>query len=388
MNATDQPTVLYDKKNPFPAKLIQREKLTKPGSQKETLHVVLDISGSGLHYTIGDWIGIYPTNCTEDVDNLLHALSLTGDEPITLPKSEDTLPLREALSHRLSIADPSKKFLTWMTDRLTNPIEIAQVEKFLSPEHAEECKEYLKSRHWIDLVLDFPSAEFTPQEFVDHLKKLMPRLYSIASSPKLHPNHIHLAIAVVRYETHGRQRKGVTTTYLTDRACLNKADIPVFISHTHFNLPEDPSKDVIMVGPGTGVAPFRAFLQELDHHKATGRSWLFFGEQRRQHDFLYEKEWDYYLNNKQLTRMDLAFSRDQDHKIYVQDKMKEHAQDLWQWIQNGAYFYVCGDAKRMAKDVEQTLLDIFQNQGNMSPDQAKDYIKQMKKEKRYQRDVY
>jgi sulfite reductase (NADPH) flavoprotein alpha-component len=238
------------------------------------------------------------------------------------------------------------------------------------------------------LLAEFPSAKLTPQEFTDHLRRLMPRLYSIASSPKLYPAEVHLTVATVRYTTNHRERVGVCSTFLADRVHAGATPVPVFVSNSHFGVPDDGARDMIMVGPGTGIAPFRAFLQERVATAAKGRHWVFFGEQHRATDYIYEEEWAAWLAQGQLTRIDTAFSRDQIVKVYVQDRMRENAAELWNWIQNGANFYVCGDAKRMAKDVDQTLHDIIAGQGRMDVAAAADYVKQMKKDKRYQRDVY
>jgi len=216
----------------------------------------------------------------------------------------------------------------------------------------------------------------------------MPRLYSIASSPLKTPTQIHLTVAVVRYTTNQRKRYGVCSTFLADRVILNDTAIPVFVTDSHFKLPEDRSKDVIMVGPGTGIAPFRAFTQELAAKPGPGRAWLFFGDQHSKTDFLYEEEWAHFLSSGILTRLDTAFSRDQEKKVYVQDKMRESSKELWNWLNKGAYFYVCGDAKKMAKDVDQALHEIIAKEGSLSPEEAILFVKQLKKDRRYQRDVY
>ncbi len=216
----------------------------------------------------------------------------------------------------------------------------------------------------------------------------MPRLYSIASSSKVFPQEIHLTVAIVRYHMTGRDRVGVCSSFLADRVGVNATPVPVFVSDSHFGPPEDGGKDAIMIGPGTGIAPFRAFVQDRVASGATGRNWLFFGDQKHATDFLYEEEWKDYLAKGALTRLDLAWSRDQLTKVYVQDKMREKAAELWAWIKGGAHFFVCGDAKRMAKDVDVALHDIIMQQGGLTPEQATEYVKQMKKEKRYQRDVY
>jgi sulfite reductase (NADPH) flavoprotein alpha-component len=292
------------------------------------------------------------------------------------------------LTSKLALAGPTSKILNTLHGKAANAEEKAKLAGLLAPESKEVMTAYLDDREFVDILAEFPSAKLTPQEFVDHLRKLMPRLYSIASSPRIHPNEIHLTVAVVRYETNHRQRVGVCSTFLADRIQIGTTPVPVFVSHSHFGPPEDGAKDVIMVGPGTGIAPFRAFVQDRVASGAKGRNWVFFGDQKRATDFLYEEEWQDYLAKGQITRLDTAFSRDQILKVYVQDRMRENAAELWSWIKNGGYFYVCGDAKRMAKDVDTALHDIIADKGGMTPEQAVEYVKQMKKDKRYQRDVY
>ncbi len=380
--------VVYDKSNPFPASLVERRRLSKEGSEKETFHFVIDIAGSGMSYEVGDWLGVYPTNDPEAVDTLLHALGFDGREEVVLPKIEGSVGLRQALLHHLSLCDPTKKFLERLKDQVTNSVEKAQLERLVDPEHAVELKEYLENRDWIDLAMEFRSVRFSPQQYVDHLKRLMPRLYSIASSPLLYPEEVHLTVVVIRTEAHERKRNGVASAYLAERAMMHDEKIPVFVAHSLFSLPEDFGTDIIMVGAGTGVAPFRAFVQEYAHRGAGGRKWLFFGEQRRSFNYLYEEEWEQRMNEKHLTRLDLAFSRDQEYKVYVQDKILENAVELWEWIKGGAFFYVCGDAKRMARDVDLALHQVIEREGKMTSEAAVEYVKQMRKQKRYQKDVY
>ncbi|HKB89477.1 MAG TPA: sulfite reductase subunit alpha [Opitutaceae bacterium] len=378
----------YTKDSPFPAKLKENRLLNKPGSAKETRHFIVDLAGSGLHYKAGDSLGVFPTNRTSEVDEILMRLGATGSEPVMLPKATAAISLREALTSKLALSKPTKKILDTLHNKATDPDQKARLAGLLVPEAKEQLDIYLEQREFVDLLAEYPSAKLTAQEFVDHLRKLMPRLYSIASSPRVYPSEIHLTVAVVRYETNHRDRVGVCTTFLSDRSAVNSTSVPVFVSHSHFGPPEDGLKDAIMVGPGTGIAPFRAFLQDRVASGATGRNWLFFGDQRHATDFLYEEEWQQYLAKGQLTRLDTAFSRDQILKVYVQDRMRENAAELWTWIKNGGYFYVCGDAKRMAKDVDVALHDVIAQQGCMTPEQAVEYVKQMKKDKRYQRDVY
>lgn len=380
----------YTKDHPFPARLVENRLLTKPGSAKETRHFVVSIAGSGLHYKAGDSLGVFPTNRPADVDEIIRLLGASGDELVSpaMLKLPNAISLREALMSRLSIAGPTAKLVGTLAARATNADEKAKLAGLLAPESKEVLASFLEQREYVDLLAEFPSARLTPQELVDHQRKLMPRLYSIASSPKVFPTEIHLTIAVVRYETNRRERVGVCSSFLADRVQVGTTPTPVFVSHSHFGPPEDSSRDAIMVGPGTGIAPFRAFMQDRVASGATGRNWVFFGDQHRATDFLYEDEWTAWQEKGQLTRFDTAFSRDQVNKVYVQDRMREHAAELWQWISNGGYFFVCGDAKRMAKDVDVALHDIVAQQGRMEAAAAADYVKQMKKDKRYQRDVY
>ena len=380
----------YSKDRPFPAKLTENRLLNKPGSAKETRHFVVDLRGSGLHYKAGDSLGIFPSNRREEVDEIIQRLGATGAEPVSPPslKLAEPITLREALTDRLALAKPTRKIVETLAAKATGADDRAKLLGLLTPESKDVLNAFLEQREFVDLLAEFPSARLTPQEFADHLRKLMPRLYSIASSGRVYPSDVHLTVAIVRYETNHRQRVGVCSSFLADRAQVGKTPVPVFVSDSHFGPPEDGAKDCIMVGPGTGIAPFRAFVQDRVATGATGRNWLFFGDQKRGTDFLYEEEWQRYLAKGQLARLDTAFSRDQLLKVYVQDRMRENAAELWSWLQGGAHFYVCGDAKRMAKDVDTALHDIVRDKGGMTQEQAIDYVKQMKKDKRYQRDVY
>ncbi|HTQ32206.1 MAG TPA: sulfite reductase subunit alpha [Opitutaceae bacterium] len=381
---------VYTKDNPFPARLKESRLLNNPGTAKETRHYAVDISGSGLTYKVGDSLGIYPTNRPTEVAEIIERLGASGDEPVSpaMLKLPAPIVLREALAAKLALAGPTRKFIGAMAARAAAPAEKARLAALLAPEAAEACKLFLTEREFVDLLAEFPSAKFTAQEFVDHLRRLVPRLYSVASSPKIYPNEVHLTVGTLRYMTNHRERVGVCSTFLADRVHLGLTPVPVFVFNSHFGLPEDGARDVIMVGPGTGIAPFRAFLQEREATAAPGRNWLFFGDQHRATDYLYEQDWAAWLAKGRLTRIDTAFSRDQPRKVYVQDRMRENAAELWKWIASGAYFYVCGDAKRMAGDVDQALHDIIAEQGRVDVAAAAGYVKQMKKDRRYQRDVY
>jgi sulfite reductase (NADPH) flavoprotein alpha-component len=378
----------YDKNNPFSAQLVDRRRLSAATSQKDTQHFSVSLVGSGLTYKCGDSLGVYPTNNPLTVAAVLKAAGFTGEEQVTIPKDTAPISLRTALSKRLSLNGPTYKFAQLLHDRATDAAEKARLAAAIAEADPEKKKAWMEQREFLDLFEEHPSAKLGAQEFIELLRKLMPRLYSISSAPSKYPDEIHLTVAVVRYETNGRQREGVCSTFLSERARLNAPEVPVFVAESHFGLPADDNVPVIMVGPGTGVAPFRSFVMDRATRGAKGRNWLFFGDQRKDSDFLYADEWAAYLQSGVLTRLDLAFSRDQAAKVYVQDRMRENAAELWQWLQAGAYFYVCGDAKRMAKDVDATLHAIVAEQGGMTPEAAVDWVKQFKKDGRYQRDVY
>jgi sulfite reductase (NADPH) flavoprotein alpha-component len=288
------------------------------------------------------------------------------------------------LLHTFQITQPSANFLSAVAERSGD----ATLRSLLAPPKKAELDQFLFGREIIDFLLGWPAAKFSPAEFTALLRKLQPRLYSISSSPKANPGQVHLTVASVRYEAHGRARKGVCSTFLADRV---EADtpVPVFVQTSNgFRLPADGTRPVIMIGPGTGIAPFRAFLQERRSLGATGRNWLFFGDQRRDCDFLYREEVEALLAAGTLSRLDTAFSRDQAEKVYVQHRMIESSRELWSWLEDGAHLYVCGDAKRMAKDVDAALLQVIRDAGGRSSEQAAEYVQKMKTEKRYQRDVY
>ncbi len=388
MHISAPPLSAYTKDNPLPAKLLENRVLNKDGSSKDTRHLVVDIAGSGLIYQVGDSLGIFASNRPQIVEELIELMGFTGNEPVIPQRMTAAISLREALTDKLSLAGPTKKILETFAAKTADPKEQAQLASLLAADAAEAREAFLEQREYIDLIEEFPGVKLGAQELVDHLRRLMPRLYSIASSPVLHPSQVHLTVAPVRYESNGRRRYGVCSTFLADRVTRRKTPIPVFVAESHFGLPEDSTKDIIMVGPGTGVAPFRAFTQERVATQATGRNWLFFGDQHEATDYLYAEEWKNFLTAGKLARVDLAFSRDQARKVYVQDRMREAAAELWSWIKGGAHFYVCGDAHRMAKDVDLALHQIISKQGGLDVAQAAEYVKLMKKEKRYQRDVY
>ena len=335
-------TPSFGKSNPFPAVLKTNRVLNAPGSAKETRHLEIILEGSGLDYEVGDALGVVPTNCPDFVGEILDAAGLDGEEAVKAPDGSE-MPLRLALLQKFDL----KPFLS-----------------------------------------DLPQKAASAAEFATPLRKLQPRLYSISSSPKAHPGEVHLTVAIVRYELNGRSRKGVCSTFFADRVGAD-TKVPVFVHKSpSFKLPADGSRPVIMVGPGTGIAPFRAFLEERRAVGASGRNWLFFGDQKAASDFLYREELEAMLKDGFLGRLDTAFSRDQAEKVYVQNRMMENGGEIWSWLQEGGYFYVCGDARRMAKDVDAALHKIAETAGSLSPEQAADYVKKLKSEKRYLRDVY
>jgi sulfite reductase (NADPH) flavoprotein alpha-component len=373
----------YSKKRPFPALVKESFVLNDSASAKETLHVELDLAGSGLVYEPGDALGLIPTNCPEVVDDMLRLAGFRGDE---IKEVEgDFFSLHELLRDEYDVTSLNRSVMAKYVPMAKNK----RLENLLKEENKAELETYLHGREIRDLFLDFPPADpLTVDQLITLLRKIPPRLYSIASSLRVHPEEVHLCVAVVRYHTHGKDRKGVASTLLNDRLKVgDKAKVYVH-TNKNFRLPEDPATPVIMVGPGTGVAPFRAFLEERSSLGAPGKNWLFFGDQRFQYDFLYQTEWQDYLKSGALTRMDVAFSRDTDKKVYVQHRMKERAKDLYAWLEEGAYFYVCGDASRMAKDVHTALIEVIAEQGGRSTDEAEAYVKQLQKDRRYQRDVY
>lgn len=372
----------YGKKNPFPSPLLTSYDLNKGGSIRETYHVELSLKDSGLEYQAGDALGVLSHNPARVVDEILPLLPFNVKDEVPLPNGNEAS-LREALITSYDIRSLNKRLLQAWSERSGSPFLRALVESG----SREEIEEFCWGRELIDLINDHPADFGDGEEFVGLLKKLQPRLYSIASSPNAHPGEVHLTVAIVRYNIHGRDRGGVCSTYLADR--VGDVCSGVFVHNNKaFRLPEDPAKDIIMVGPGTGIAPFRAFLEEREVSKASGRNWLFFGNPYRSTDFIYEDEITGWVENGTLGRLDLAFSRDQEEKIYVQDKMLEAGADLWDWLQGGGYFYVCGDASRMAKDVDKALHTIARTHGGLSEEAAVDYFKGLKKEKRYARDVY
>ena len=367
------------KDNPYASELLVNRLMTE-GSDKETRHFELSLKDSGLNYLPGDSLGVVPTNCAEVVEDLLDAVGLSGEETINL--GEDSILLKDALMQRLACTVLSKiqikKFNELaQADHLTDLLHVANKDALV---------DYMWGRELIDLFLEYPQSGINAQDFVNLLRPMPPRLYSIASSLSAHEQEVHLTVAVVRYEGNGKKRKGVCSSYLAERV---GDTVPCYLHpNKNFKLPEDSSTPIIMVGPGTGIAPFRAFIEERKATGATGKNWLFFGDRSQKTDYLYGEEWESYQKDGVLHELDLAWSRDQAEKVYVQHKMLEKKAELWSWLQDGAVFYVCGDASRMAKDVDQALRTIAQEEGSMGEDDAASWVKGLMKERRYLKDVY
>ncbi len=376
----------FNRKNPCLARLKLARKLSADTSPKDTRHFELDLRGSGMTFEPGDSLAVLPTNDPGLVAEVLAALGATGDEAV-MDLDPKPCTLREALTSSCAITIPDKKFLAAIVAKVGDAA--SELAALLAPEQKDELAKYLYGREVIDFLLAFPQAKFEPQEFIATQKKVQIRLYSISSSLKANPDQVHLTVATVRYESRGRKRLGVASTFLAERISA-ETDIPTFINPGKgFRMPApEETTPIIMCGPGTGIAPFRAFLQERAATKAAGKAWLFFGEISRATDYFYESEWNEYLASGVLTRLDLAFSRDQAEKIYVQHKIVEAAQELYAWLEEGAIFYVCGDASRMANDVDKALHKVIEIAGGKTPEEAVAYMAALKEQKRYRRDVY
>jgi sulfite reductase (NADPH) flavoprotein alpha-component len=380
---------IYSRKNPFLAELTRHELLTKAGSEKETRHFVVNLAGSGITYTPGDSLGAFGRNPPALVDEVIALLGFEPSAQVHDPKGKPTS-LREALLRDYTLNRANRKLMSGLSERIPQGEQRNRLMELV--DNGDVLSEYINSRDYVDILKEFDEVRFeSPESFLIHLSPVVPRLYSIASSLAAHANEAHLCIAIVRYTTHDRAKKGLASGFFADEADLFVKSIPVYIQESRtFRLPKDNGTDIIMCGPGTGIAPFRAFLEQRTLEGAAGRNWLFFGEQHQATDFLYGEEFLEYQRKGKLHRLDLAFSRDQAHKIYVQHRMLEQGKEIWAWLQQGAYFYVCGDAKRMAKDVNQALIDIAQKHGGLSAEAATEYVNVtlMRTESRYLRDVY
>lgn len=374
----------YSRTNPFKAEVLENINLNGRGSNKETRHLELSLEGSGLTFEPGDSLGIYPENDPELVKLLLEEMNWDPEQLVTVNKKGEVLQLKEALISQFEITTLTKPLL----EKLVQLSASDNLQELLSAGNEDKLKAYLEGHDLLDLVRDFTPWIGSAQEFVSILRKMPSRLYSIASSLSANPDEVHLTIGAVRYVAHGRERKGVCSILAAER--LQPGDtVPVYIQHNdNFKLPKNTEAPIIMVGPGTGAAPFRSFMQEREESGAEGQSWMFFGDQHFVTDFLYQTEWQQWLKNGVLTKMDVAFSRDTQEKVYVQHRMLEHSKELFEWLQAGAHLYICGDEKHMAHDVHNTFLEIIEKEGGMSREKAEEYLAEMQQQKRYQRDVY
>lgn len=423
----------WSAKNPYSSNLTENFVLNGEGSRKETRHIVFDLGDSGLQYKAGDALGVIPRCPPELAEDVLASCGFSGDEEVDTHLGP--CGLRQALTERYEIHRISKKWIEELGPRLSSgaadieirivhrqrtssrdgsvlidwngsgaeddvPVGYVEIGSASDPAEtlwaeltgdSKAMEDYIWSRDYIDGLADFGHIGFTPQQLVDGMDRLKPRLYSIASSPDFEPGMVHLTVAIVRYNHHDRDRAGLCTGFMADHCEVGETDIGVFMSPTRsFVLPEDRSTDIIMVGPGTGIAPFRAFLQQRQMEGDSGRNWLFFGDWTEEGEYLYRDEMEAWRESGLINRHDLAWSRAGPEKVYVQHLMEQHGEEIWNWIDGGAYFYVCGDKNYMARDVHSTLIGICSEYGGMSEEEAKEFVESglMKTEKRYLRDVY
>ncbi len=382
-------TTTYDRHAPFASRLLSRYRLNKTGSTKETWHVVLDLQGSGISYRPGDSIGICPQNDAQLVGAMLAACRFDGSEEVRDERNHTTYCMRTWLAKRANLAVCNRKIVHELAARLPEGLKKEQLQELLAPTHEEALKEFLHLWTVPELLQHHLEVTLEPQTLVHMLQPLLPRLYSIASSQACCENEVHLTVSRVRYEVHGRKRLGVCSHFLCDMIAPERDEVPIYLQLTKdFLLPEDTAASVIMIGPGTGIAPFRAFMQQRMQAGAhRGPSWLFFGERHQTHDFFYEEFWQELVACGAL-KLNTAFSRDQEEKIYVQHRLWQERKEIWRWLQEGARIYVCGDAERMAKDVDATLQDIVVEEGAISREAARAFLTSLRKDKRYLRDVY
>lgn len=369
----------YSKESPLTASLAVKQKITGRNSDKDVRHIEIDLGESGLSYQPGDALGVWYHNDPDLVEEIIGLIWRTGDETVTL--NDQTMTLREALTERLELTQNT----TVIVEKYAALSRDERLIELLADKH--QLQQYAQTTPLPDMIRQAP-ADLDADQLVALLRPLTPRLYSIASSQEEVGSEVHITVGVVRYEVDGRARTGGASGYLADRL-EEDGELRVFIEHNdNFRLPANPQTPVIMIGPGTGIAPFRAFIQQRAAEGAEGLNWLFFGNPHFTEDFLYQVEWQRFVKDGVLSRIDLAWSRDQKHKVYVQDKLREQGAEVWRWIEQGAHIYVCGDANRMAKDVEQALLELLAEHGGMDAEQADEFLSELRVERRYQRDVY
>ncbi len=376
-----KPPAVYNRRHPFEAVVLTNQKITGAKSTKDVRHIELSLEDSGLMYEPGDSLAVIADNPPQLIEELLDTLDFSGDEEVKIQGA--TFTIREALRAKLEVTVPNLGFLKVYAE-LTDSQDLRDL---LQPDHQAELSVFLQARQIIDIVREY-AAPVSAAEFAASLRTLMPRSYSIASSPLANPDEVHLTIASVNYQAFGTEHWGAASTMLADRIAEGDK-VSVFVEpNPRFRLPTDGQTPVIMIGPGTGVAPFRAFVEQRAELGATGKNWLFFGDRTFHSDFLYQLEWQRFLKRGILHRMDVAFSRDQADKVYVQHRIEEHAAEVWAWLQQGAAIYVCGDAKHMAGDVHDALINVLVSHGGYDADSAENYLKDLRRAGRYQRDVY
>ncbi|MGX2968608.1 assimilatory sulfite reductase (NADPH) flavoprotein subunit [Ursidibacter sp. B-7004-1] len=380
VNSASESISIYTKESPFEAPLLTNQKITARQAEKDVRHIELDLAGSGLRYTAGDALGVWFENDPALVAEIISTLHLNPDENVEV--AGKTLSLSQALQKHFELTQNTPAFVKQYAE-LSGSRKLSNLIK-----DNEKFNAYVQNTPLVAVLNDYPTKKLTALQFISLLRPLAPRLYSISSSQAEVGEEVHLSVGVVRFEHNGKLRSGAASSFLADRA-EEQGSVRVFVEkNENFRLPNDPSKPIIMIGSGTGIAPFRAFVQQRAAEEAEGKNWLIFGNQRFTQDFLYQTEWQQFVKDGFLHQYDFAWSRDQEQKIYVQHKILEQAELVWQWIQQGAYIYVCGDASRMAKDVENALLEVIATQGKLSSEDAEEFLNEMREQKRYQRDVY
>lgn len=373
-------TTEYTHENPWSAKVLDSIQLNGRGSDKETYHIELDLAGAGLRYAPGDALAVVPVNHNPLVEEVLKAARLSDTAPVRL--GDESLPLAAALASRRELTVLTRDVL----ERYAALAPHAELHGLLAD--TARLQPYLYGRDVADLLTDFPTDQLTAQALADTLRPLPSRAYSIASSLLAHPDEVHLTVGAVRYEAHGRQKHGVCSSFLADRVAVGDEARVYVQQNEYFRLPSAGDTDIIMVGAGTGIAPFRAFVEERVELGSAGRNWLLFGNPHFTTDFLYQTEWQQHLKRGGLAQLDVAFSRDQAQKVYVQDRLLENSRDVFGWLENGAHFYVCGDKNRLGHAVQKALIQVVQKEADLSPDDATAYVKNLRKQRRYLEDVY
>ncbi|WP_342440419.1 assimilatory sulfite reductase (NADPH) flavoprotein subunit [Paenibacillus sp. FSL L8-0436] len=380
----ESPDSAYSRNHPFLAEVLENLNLNGRGSDRETRHLELSLAGSNLSFEPGDSLGVYPENHPQLVADIIAAMGWNSDESVPLNKKGEEGTLREALLRHYEITVLTKPLL----EQAAQLTASAGLHALLAPDHQQELKSYIQGRDLLDLLQDFAPWEVPARSFVTILRKLPARLYSIASSYNANPDEVHFTVRAVRYESHGRDRYGVCSVHCAERVQPGDT-LPIYIQNNpNFKLPASSEVPVIMIGPGTGVAPFRSFLEEREEQGASGRTWLFYGDRHFVTDFLYQTDWQRMLKDGVLNKLDVAFSRDTEEKVYVQHRILEQSRELYAWLQEGAHVYVCGDEKHMAHDVHSALVTVIQRESGLSPEEAAAYLEHMQQEQRYQRDVY